>query len=1129
LVVALFSACFLFSTLASAQSLTTCAITGTVTDQSGAVVPNATVTATNIATGATRVVTTSAVGSYEITLLPPSSYRVKVEAKGFRVTDRGPIAVAISQAAIVNITLEVGSPTQTVEVSAGAPLVTTNASIDTTFSRSEVQELPSAGGDLTNIAETAPGTVMNSLGGYGNFTTYGLPGTSNLFTVNGENDMDPYFNINNSGASNLTVGGNEIQEATITSNAYAGQYGQLAGAQVAMITKSGSNVFHGNAQWWWNGRSMNANDWMSNNAGSPLPFSNANQWAASTGGPIHKDSTFFFVDTEGLRFLLPNVWSVTAPTASFAQAVVANVTNLRPNEAATYTKLFQLYASAPGASTGTNIPNTSYCKGLSLPGFTPAPVGTQYCAQTFRGSGSLLGSEWILAARVDQKIGKSDNMYFRYKLDHGLQPTYIDHISPNFDALSNQPAYDTQLNETHVFGPRATNSFMATASHYVAQFQQNEALALSTFPYQIIDSGAVNFSGFGDQVDFPQGRNITQYQFIDDFTWVRGEHNLKFGINFRRYDVSDHNFFFNNPGVYFGYVTAGLQNYVNGLAYQYRRSLNVASDVPVAMWGMGLYAQDEWRATSHLTLTLGLRAERNSNPVCQTNCFANFVSPWASLPSYQAGANAGTIAYNKDIASGLHSAFSGVDAAVWAPRLGFRWSPRGDNTLAISGGYGIFYDNPAAGLVDDELADPPVAVALRVRPSAGTPAFDTTSAGSAATWAASANAFASGFSSGQTYSQISTTLKSLGVVFAAPAFTALTGTIHAPLWEEWNFQVQKQFGTATVFSVNYVGNQGFRIPYSNAWPNAYDLYQIYCSGACTTGLIPLSPPVPNYGTVTTVQSGGTSSYNGMTIMLRERFSNWLTAHFNYTYSHNLDQGSNGGIFSIGDSILGQICPYGQRACNGGNSDYDIRHLFTADYVVNPEFHVSSNLAKQALNGWQWSAKIFWRTGLPFSVGDSNLSGAIGNGGGTFMAMPINGALGQFRCGRQNATATANPAVPGCLNASAFIDTGAASWTNYTSFPQQARNQYHGPGFFDTDMSLFKNFTIYERLKLGIGATAFNVFNHPNFGNPNAGLLEGSTQFGQIGGMVGVPTSPYGSFLGFDSAPRVVQLSVKLEF
>jgi hypothetical protein len=151
----------------------------------------------------------------------------------------------------------------------------------------------------------------------------GLPATSNLYTINGENDMDPYFDINNSGA-NLTIGQNEIQQASVISDPYAGEYGQFAGAQVTYITKSGTNDFHGNAQYLWNGRYLNANNWISNASGTPRAFSNQNQWAASFGGPIIKNKTFFFVDNEGLRFVLPNVIPTTIPTAAFSTAVLAN-------------------------------------------------------------------------------------------------------------------------------------------------------------------------------------------------------------------------------------------------------------------------------------------------------------------------------------------------------------------------------------------------------------------------------------------------------------------------------------------------------------------------------------------------------------------------------------------------------------------------------------------------------------------------------------------------------------------------------------------------------------------------------------------------------------------------------------
>jgi hypothetical protein len=503
----------LFASGKFALSTTEGPIGGTVTDPSGAVIPSATVNLRGVNTGATQTTTTNQAGVYRFTLLKPGEYRVIASVGGFQKTERA-VTVEVGKMAAADLALQVGAATEVVEVSAEAQVVSTEASMNTAFTPAELQQLPSPGSDITNIAQTVPGVVLNTTGGYGNFTLNGLPATSNLFTINGENDMDPYFNINNTGATNLTIGQNEIEEATVIANAYGGNYGQLSGAQVTYVTKSGTNDFHGNALYWWNGRDMNANDWFSNEYGSPRPFSNDNQWAARVGGPILKNKTFFFVDTEGLRFVLPNVFGVTIPTQAFATAALANVQALQPNEAATYQKMFNLWQNAPNAASAVPIPNSAACNALTLPGFNPA---TQACAATFQNSANALGSEWILAAKVDQKISDNDTAYFRYKLDHGLQPTTISAINKNFDALSNQPAYDAQFNETHVFGPRSTNQFMATFSHYVAQFSQNYQLATSTFPYQVSTSGTVPFTSFNLAGFVPQGRNISQYQFIDDF------------------------------------------------------------------------------------------------------------------------------------------------------------------------------------------------------------------------------------------------------------------------------------------------------------------------------------------------------------------------------------------------------------------------------------------------------------------------------------------------------------------------------------------------------------------------------------------------------------------------------------
>ncbi|HLJ49930.1 MAG TPA: TonB-dependent receptor [Bryobacteraceae bacterium] len=1088
---------------ALSQSLTTGDIAGTITDATGAIIPNVAVTLKSLDTGAQQTTTTTSAGDYRFRLLKPGRYSVSVTQTGFQTAERT-VDVQVGQLVSANLTLQIGQTTQTVEVLESAPLINTEPSMNTTYTETQVQELPSAGGDITNIAFTAPGAVVNPMGGYGNFTVNGLPATSNLFTVNGENDMDPYFNINNSGASNLTLGQNEIQEATVIANPYSGQYGQLSGAQVTYVTKSGSNTFHGNLSYWWNGRAMNANDWFNNFYGDPRPFSNANQWAGSLGGPIRKDKTFFFFDTEGLRFLLPNVDSVTTPTPAFANAVLANVQAKQPAEFPMYQSMLNLWLNAPGASAAVPITNSSACNTLVLPGFNPA---TQACAAKYQAIPTALASEWILAFRVDQRLGNNDNAYFRYKQDHGTQPTTLSPINSNFDAISKQPSWDTQLNETHIFGPHATNSFMATLSYYFALFEQDQKLASGTFPDQIITSGAVPFTGFNSMTSFPQGRNITQYQFIDDYTLNRGRHNLKFGVNFRRYDVSDHNFFFNSPGVYFGYTTNGLQNFANGIAYQYRERANAANDVPVALWGAGFYAQDEWNITSNLKLTLALRAEHNSNPVCQTNCFANFNGPWTSLPSVTS-ANPGSVPYANDLLVNQHQAYPGTDAINWSPRIGFSWSPGSDKKTVISGGVGIFYDNLPSGLVDNLLTNPPVVVDIRVRPSAGVLPFDPGTKGGAAIWAASAAAF----NINQTFTQISKNLAALGSVFAAPSITALSGTLHSPQFQEWNLQVQRELSNSFLLTLNYVGNHGINLPYSNAWPNAYDEFGLYPG---VPG-VPANPLVPNYGTVTTIQSGAISNYNGLSVSLTKRFSHWVAAHFNYTWSHNLDECSNGCIFTYGDSLFGQINPLSLRANNYGNSDYDIRHNFNGDFIVNPSFHFGNHFLNSALGGWQWAGKIFWRSGLPFSVLDNNT--ALGNGGGSLLATPLGGGGGQTSCGASSAT------VP-CLNASAFLNSAVIN--NFTAWSPQNRNQFRGPNYFDVDMSLYKTFKLGEKVSLGVGVQAFNVFNHPNFGLPDNGL--GDATFGLISSMEGTPTSPYGNFLGFDSSPRVAQISGKLVF
>jgi hypothetical protein len=1144
-VVVAFLLAMVFASVAAGQSLTLGSIAGRVTDPAGAVVPAVAVELKSLDTGETQTATTSGEGNYRFNLLKPGRYEISASVTGFAKSVRA-TTVEVGQTSEVDIPLEISKTAETIEVSAAAPLISTEPGVATSYTPEEVALLPSAGGDITTLAFTAPGVVVSQGMGYGNFTVNGLPGTSNLFTINGENDMDPYFNINNSGASNLTLGSNEVQEATIITNPYSGEYGQLSGAQVSYVTKSGTNSFHGNAQWYWNGREMNSNDFISNASGAPRPFSNANQWAASVGGPVIKDHTWFFVDTEGLRFVLPNVDVETIPTPAFASAVLANIATVNSGELAPYTNMFNIYSAAASGKQVTPIPAAgTECSSVVLLGFNP---NTTPCQETVTLTPTSFAKEWILAGRVDQKLTSKDDLFFRFKLDYGLQPTAINPLSSAFDANSNQPAWDYQVNLRHVFNSSMTNSFTATLSHYDAQFAQNISAWQKEFPYGGVNfGGAVGFSGINGTVGaFPQGRNITQYQFIDDFSWIHGKHNIKVGENFRRYDVSDHNFFNTYPTITFNDLSStiygangetGMQAFANGIAQSYQQAYSPSTDVPIGLWGIGFYVEDSWKVSSNFTLTGALRFEHNANPTCNTSCFSNYNAPFNDLTSIQAGpTGAGDVPYSSDIHAGQGNAYMGVDAINVSPRVAFSWSPNssdhfpffpGGNKTVVSGGFGIFYDNPPAGMLDLELGNPgnpPATTLFTIAPldsSSATTGIAPFTAGPAAFAAAS-----SAFTINKSYNQLSAILNPI-IGFNPPvSFNSIQGTVHSPQTQEWNLKVDQEITKSVALSVNYVGNHAIHIPYFNSWWNAVATNGVF---AAVPGIKTTSTVYPNYGTVQTLQSGADSNYNGVTGSVRLQYHSWLMAHFNYTFSHALDETSNGGLFVIGGwpggfNIQTQVNPGSLRANNYGNADYDVRSLFNADYVVTPPVHFSNMFAKTVLGGWQWSGKVFARTGLPYTVLDANAFGDISqNNALAVVAQQITPGASNG-CG-VGAVVT-NTRLSPCLNASAFANSAAPGFA-YTNYPTQSRNQYRGPNYVDFDMGLYKTFQVKERLNFGLGATAFNVFNHPNFTLPDAEL--GSPQFGQILGMEGVPTSPYGNFLGFDSSVRVVQLSLKMTF
>jgi len=1124
-----------------AQTIVTGAVAGTITDPSGAAVAGATVTLTSTETNEVRTQTTGPSGSYQFPLLKPGEYNVAVAQEGFERSTQS-VQVLLGQTTRTDIKLQLGTAQATVEVTGAPPLLQTeNANITTTISSQQIQALPNPGNDITYIAQTAPGVVMNNstLGGYGNFSAFGLPATANLFTVDGNDYNDPFLNLNNSGASNLLLGQDDIQEATIVSNGYSGQYGRQAGAQIDYTTKSGTNSFHGNMIYNWTGRALNANDPLNKLAGGTRPFENNNQWAASLGGPIKKNKAFFFVDTEGIRYIFGSTNTTYTPTPAFESYVLGNV----PQDAATqafYSNIFKLYNAAPGIAGAT--PVAASCASLPTAAF---PSGE--CLQSWTTSLSNGNKEWLLIGRVDYNLGENDKIYARFKTDHGLQPTYTDPINPVFDNNSSQPQYEGQLNYTHIFSPNVVNNFLGSLLWYSAIFgSQNASSALSQFPGNLwvydssmsaLGTGSGNPNGFVAGFLFPQGRNVTQWGLVDDLSITRGRHEFKMGLNFRRDDVSDHTA---SELTQYPVITTSMLGFADDeISPAAAEAAGVPGSVysdfaespvqPIAFYNFGLYFEDEYRVSPNLKLTIAIRAERNSGGACQHSCAA--VPIGGPFTDISHGAD---VPYDDSFGAG-QTTIANVEKMVFEPRLGVAWTPFGGNTV-IRTGIGVFSDLYPGVILDSYTTNFPQVNVWQIDPGTATVAFDQ---GTPATSSFPNSgpvvvdqcnaAFASNYASGgnllgltSAYSALSNPTACFNSTTGAPLvpnYNSPPQKLLNPKYIEWNLEIEHTFGSRTVVSANYVGNRGYdellQDPYVNSFCDAL------CTGAGLTATgLPATAPDPRVGSVLELTNNGYSNYNGVTFSIKENNWHGLVGTLNYTYSHALDVISNGGTgetpFSVITSLGYQVDPYNPSA-SYGPADYDARHVVSANYIYELPFRTDNTLLNRAISGWQVSGDAFWHSPFPFTVVD----------GATIDALAASENMAHATIIMQPTIAQRSfPNGEACAKAPCFTTADFATSTNFVG-SVVGRNAFRGPGFFGADFSLMKSITFTERMRFEVGVNMYNVFNHANYGDPwpsTASLPLGQTFFTSQ-----PPTSPYGAFAAAATDMRMAQIVGKFFF
>ena len=843
------------------QTIVSGDITGYVTDSTNAVIVGASVALTSDADASHRTVNTGTDGSYRFSLLPPGTYSIKVAAPGL-VGAATHVTISVGRASTVNITVKPASvATEVIVDSSAQPLLQTeDANITTTVDARSIEQLPVPGGDISTLAFTAPGVNLSTGGGYGGFVAFGLPATSNLFTMNGNDIMDPYLNLNNSGASNLTLGANEIADVAIVNNGYDAQYGRYPGTQINYTTKSGGNQFHGDAQYFWNGRALNANDWINKNGGGKRPFANSNQWAGAVGGPMWHNKLFFYFDTEGMRYVLPGGGGlVKIPTTQFLTDVVANVGTVNPSEVTFYKLIQSLYNGASGASTATAMTsaNCGDMEGLTLNGHIYG-VGNNSCTRTFYAAVNNLNTEALWSSRVDQVLGASDHLSYRAHHDWGVQATGTDAINPAFNANSVQPEWEGQVIETHTFTNTLANNLIISGMYYRALFGTPDfAASTKAFPTTLIFSSSFANLG-GTDYNYPNGRNVQQLQLVDDLSWQLRKHSIKFGINYRWDKISDYTSQVNKTG---STTFKSLHDFANGQVSSVdtvSQAFPTVGQMPEIDPTFGIYAQDEWAATDKLKLVLSARIDHNANFWCPKNCFAHLTSDFGTID------HSASTPYNKTIQIGQAHPFLSTDALVFEPRVGFAFAPKGQGGhLNIRGGIGLFSDAPPGTLARRFLGNAPNVASFSYK---GTGLVDPTLAsGSAYSYLkSSAAAFESGFSQGLTLAQIQANVIAQGSKYSAPSYWAAVDKFKTPKTAEWNLETQIQVSHADVLDLNYVGNYSWNTILISNLDNAYS--------ATGFGGLPTSAPDTRFGRITEYTNKGTANYSGLTSSIRHQAS-----------------------------------------------------------------------------------------------------------------------------------------------------------------------------------------------------------------------------------------------------------------
>ncbi|HEY6273854.1 MAG TPA: carboxypeptidase regulatory-like domain-containing protein [Terriglobales bacterium] len=1132
------------------QGETTSAITGEVTDSSGAAIPGADVSAVNAANGLTRSARTDTSGRFLFPQLSPGTYSVRVTVAGFAPQETDSVSASLGRTQTVNFVLRVHSERQEITVAEGAPLINTeNPNTSTVMNAPALENLPNPGSDLTYPLQFAAGALINTAGssndfvgssnGYGNVEFNGLPALSNGYIVDGLETNDPLTNLNSGLSTNLVLGLNSVAEVTVNTLSYAVDQGRYGASQVNYVTKSGTNKFHGNLYELWNGSRFNAANLFTNaTAGNHKPRSTVNHFGGGLGGPLVHDKLFFFLDSEWVRIALPIVSPTTVPTPAFEDYVLDQLPlggrdavnggqyPAQPQLVPFYQKLFSLFqttAGTPLAVLGCPFERD----GSAAAGNPPNGNG---CANRQSISHSSDDHEQVQTVRVDYNASQENMTWYRFQSDTGLQAAYTDPINSLFNAISTQPLYSLASGYTHVFSGHLVNYFNPAFSWYESLFgPTNVRATLSAFPIVLEGFGAsAPFTTLGGLDNtWIQGRRASRFFINDNLAWSTGAHEFRFGTNTRVFRLNDYDF---GEGTVPTVTYTDLPQFVYGVASTTSRSFPLADSQPFRFLNLDLYAQDTWRITPTLTWTLGVRATHNSNPLNPHDAVARLPGSFGAIP-HDVNQPLGDL-----IQTHVGDLFESVPLAILQPRTAIAWEFRPG--IVLRSGFGLFSDLLPGSVADLIGANPPYVNTFRggllgdvgglaIAPGVPDSAVD-------ATAAANQN-FLAGFAHDEL--SCASTLGDAHACLPPVSMTAVPDrTLREPYFMEWSFGLEHQLGSTGSLRAQYVGTRAVNQPYTSE----VNGYQTMCPGCFAP--FPYGQPVdPRFGAVTQLSTGANSHYSGLQLTAEKR-THGLQAQLNYTWSHCIDTVSNGGFLQFSSGGILSPLP-GDLARDLGPCDYDIRHNLSGNYVYQLPVKMRTRTLGYVLNGWEISGTIFAHSGVPFSV-LSALYSAGGNG-------IVNGSGPQFASVKLGVPLYGHDPIPGVtpagtlqwLNPNAFIsavDPSSGACTGGDSpedcqFGNLGRNALRGPDFLWSDFYLTKWFPLGERVKLRVDAQFFNLFNHPNFALPSnviagiPGNPSTQTGFGALTYTTSPPTGLLGVGLGGDSSPRMIAFQARLEF